>query len=87
MAAATCSRSRAWTRRFLGSIDIALKKAKTSVLFNASGEGLWEYCKPGVTAPATEGTSGGLTPAIETLVKQVQERAWTLRTNSRDPSA
>src|SRR5882757_767100 len=46
----------------LGSIDIALKKAKTSVLFNAPSEGLWEYCKPGGPAPTTEGTNGGLIP-------------------------
>jgi uncharacterized protein GlcG (DUF336 family) len=46
----------------LGSIDIALKKAKTSVLFNGPSEGLWEYCKPGGSAPATEATNGGLIP-------------------------
>ena len=49
-------------KAILGSIDIALKKAKTSVLFNAPSEGLWEYCKPGGPAPATEGTNGGLIP-------------------------
>jgi uncharacterized protein GlcG (DUF336 family) len=46
----------------LGSIDIALKKAKTSVLFNGPSEGLWEYCKPGGPAPTTEDTNGGLIP-------------------------
>ena len=46
----------------LGSIDIALKKAKTSVLFNSPSEGLWEYCKPGGPAPTTESTNGGLIP-------------------------
>ena len=45
-----------------GSIDIALKKAKTSVLFNNPSEALWEFCKPGGPAPATEGTNGGLIP-------------------------
>jgi uncharacterized protein GlcG (DUF336 family) len=46
----------------LGSIDIALRKAKTSVLFNNPSESLWEYCKPGGPAPATEYTNGGLIP-------------------------
>lgn len=46
----------------LGSIDIALTKAKTSVLFNAPSENLWEFCKPGGPAPATENTNGGLIP-------------------------
>ena len=49
-------------RSILGSIDIALKKAKTSVLFNSPSEGLWEYCKPGGPAPATEMTNDGLVP-------------------------
>jgi uncharacterized protein GlcG (DUF336 family) len=49
-------------RSILGSIDIALKKAKTSVLFNSPSESLWEYCKPGGPAPTTEGTNGGLIP-------------------------
>jgi len=49
-------------RSILGSIDIALKKAKTSVLFNGPRESLWEYCKPGGPAPTTEGTNGGLIP-------------------------
>ena len=47
-------------RSILGSIDMALKKAKTSVLFNGPSESLWEYCKPGGPAPTTEGTNGGL---------------------------
>ena len=46
----------------LGSIDIALRKAKTSILFNNPSEALWEYCKPGGPAPATESTNGGLIP-------------------------
>ena len=49
-------------KSILGSIDIALKKAKTSVLFESPSEALWEYCKPGGPAPATEGTNGGLIP-------------------------
>jgi uncharacterized protein GlcG (DUF336 family) len=46
----------------LGSIDIALAKAKTSILFNGPTENLWEFCKPGGPAPATELTNGGLIP-------------------------
>jgi uncharacterized protein GlcG (DUF336 family) len=49
-------------KAILGSIDIALRKAKTSVLFNNPSEALWEYCKPGGPAPATETTNGGLIP-------------------------
>lgn len=46
----------------LGSIEIALGKARTSILFNGPSENLWEYCKPGGPAPATEHTNGGLIP-------------------------
>lgn len=46
----------------LGSIDIALKKARTSALFNANSEAIWEYCKPGAPAPALELTNDGLAP-------------------------
>jgi uncharacterized protein GlcG (DUF336 family) len=46
----------------LGSIDIALAKAKTSVLFHCPSESLWEFCRPGGPAPATEYTNGGLIP-------------------------
>lgn len=46
----------------LGSIDIALAKAKTSILFKGPSEDLWEFCKPGGPAPATEYTNGGLIP-------------------------
>lgn len=41
---------------YLGSIDVALKKAKTAILFNMNSEALWEHCKPGAPAeglPAT----------------------------------
>ena len=34
-------------KAILGSIDIALAKAKTSILFNGPSENLWECCKPG----------------------------------------
>jgi uncharacterized protein GlcG (DUF336 family) len=46
----------------LGSIDIATKKARTSALFNATSEAVWEYCKPGAPAHALELTNGGLAP-------------------------
>ena len=46
----------------LGSIDIALKKARTSALFQAESEAVWEYCKPGAPAPALEFTTDGLAP-------------------------
>ena len=46
----------------LGSIEIALAKAKTSILFNGPSENLWDFCKPGGPAPATEYTNGGLIP-------------------------
>ncbi|MDI3288016.1 heme-binding protein [Polyangium sp. 15x6] len=46
----------------LASIDIALKKARTSALFRAPSEAVWEYCKPGAPAPGLELTNGGLAP-------------------------
>ena len=46
----------------LGSIDIAVRKARTSVLFQADSAAVWEYCKPGAPAPALELTNGGLAP-------------------------
>ena len=46
----------------LGSIDIALKKARTAALFQTSSEAVWEYCKPGAPAHALEFTNGGLAP-------------------------
>lgn len=44
----------------LGSIDIALKKARTSVLFECNSEVVWEYCKPGAPAPGLELSNGRL---------------------------
>jgi uncharacterized protein GlcG (DUF336 family) len=46
----------------LGSIDVAMKKAKTAVLFQVNSEAVWEYCKPGAPAPALELTNGLLAP-------------------------
>jgi uncharacterized protein GlcG (DUF336 family) len=46
----------------LGSIDIAMKKARTAALFQANSETVWEYCKPGAPAPALELSNDGLAP-------------------------
>ena len=46
----------------LASIDIALRKASTAVLFQANSEDIWQYCKPGAPAPGLELTNGGLAP-------------------------
>ncbi len=46
----------------LGSIDLALKKAKTAVLFATTSDSVWEYCKPGAAAHALEHSNGGLAP-------------------------
>jgi uncharacterized protein GlcG (DUF336 family) len=46
----------------LGSIDIAMRKARTAVLFQAESDAVWEYCKPGAPAHCLELTNGGLAP-------------------------
>src|SRR5262245_33813281 len=46
----------------LGSIDIAIRKARTAALFRTTSEAVWEYCKPGAPAHALELTNGGLAP-------------------------
>ena len=46
----------------LGSIDVAIQKARTSVLFEAASEAVWEYCKPGAPAHGLEHSNGGLAP-------------------------
>jgi len=46
----------------LASVDIALRKAKTAVLFQCDSEDVWDYCKPGAPAHALELTNGGLAP-------------------------
>jgi uncharacterized protein GlcG (DUF336 family) len=46
----------------LGSIDIATRKAVTAALFQCNSEDVWEYCKPGASAPSLELTNGGLAP-------------------------
>lgn len=45
---------------WLGSIDVAIKKARTSVLFEAETQSVWEVCKPGSQAHGLEHTNGGL---------------------------
>ena len=44
----------------LGSIDIALGKARTAALFGMRTEAIGEFCKPGGTSPGLEQTNGGL---------------------------
>lgn len=44
----------------LGSIDVAMRKAKTAVLFGMNTEAVGEFCKPGGTSPGLESTNGGL---------------------------
>src|SRR5262245_17360446 len=46
----------------LGSIDVAMKKAKTAVLFATTSEAVWEYCQPGAPAHGLELSNGGLAP-------------------------
>jgi uncharacterized protein GlcG (DUF336 family) len=45
---------------WLGSIDVALKKAKTAVLFEAETQAVWEVCKPGAQADGLQFTNDGL---------------------------
>jgi uncharacterized protein GlcG (DUF336 family) len=44
----------------LGSVDIALRKAKTAALFGMTTEAVGEFCKPGGTSPGLDATNGGL---------------------------
>lgn len=44
----------------LGSIDIALGKARTSALFQANSEELFDFAKPGGTSFGLENSNGGL---------------------------
>lgn len=45
---------------WLGSIDVALKKARTSVLFEMETQNVWEVCKPEAQAHGLELTNDGL---------------------------
>ena len=47
-------------RAVLGSIDIALKKAKTAVLFGMASEQVREFSKPGAASQWLEATNGVL---------------------------
>lgn len=44
----------------LGSIDVAMGKARTSALFQMNSEALFEFCKPGGTSFGLENSNGGL---------------------------
>lgn len=44
----------------LGSIDIAIGKARTSALFGMATQDVGEFCKPGGTSPGLENSNGGL---------------------------
>lgn len=44
----------------IGSIDIALGKARSAALFGMRTEALYEFCKPGGTSPGFEHSNGGL---------------------------
>lgn len=46
----------------LGSIDIAIRKARTAVLFQCNSEDVWDYLKPGAPAPHLELSNDGLAP-------------------------
>jgi uncharacterized protein GlcG (DUF336 family) len=45
----------------LGSLDIAMNKARTAALFGFNTEALYEFSKPGGTSPGFEASNGGLT--------------------------
>ena len=45
-----------------GAIDIAMKKAKTAVLFETTSEAVWDFCNPGAPAHGLEHSNGGLAP-------------------------
>ena len=44
----------------LGSIDLAIGKARTAILFAIPSDAVWEYCKPGAPAQGLERSNGGL---------------------------
>jgi uncharacterized protein GlcG (DUF336 family) len=46
----------------LGSIDVAMRKARTAVMFDCSSDAVWDYCRPGAPAPMLELSNGGLAP-------------------------
>lgn len=44
----------------LGSIDVAIGKARTAALFQVRSDAVWDYCKPGAAAPGLDHSNGGL---------------------------
>jgi uncharacterized protein GlcG (DUF336 family) len=44
----------------LGSIDLAMGKARTSILFGMTSEAVFEFCKPGAPGYGLENSNGGL---------------------------
>jgi uncharacterized protein GlcG (DUF336 family) len=47
-------------KAWLGSIDVAIKKARTSVSFEVESEKLWEFCRSTGPAHGMEITNGGM---------------------------
>ena len=47
-------------RAWLGAIDVALRKARTSVLFEAETQLIWEVSRPEAQAHGLESSNGGL---------------------------
>jgi uncharacterized protein GlcG (DUF336 family) len=47
-------------RAWLGATDVALRKAKTSVLFEAETQLIWEVSRPDAQAHGLESSNGGL---------------------------
>jgi uncharacterized protein GlcG (DUF336 family) len=47
-------------RAWLGAIDVALRKAKTSVLFEAETQLIWEVSRPDAPAHGLESSNAGL---------------------------
>ena len=44
-------------KALLGSIDVAVKKAKTAVLFGMNSEAVGEFCRPGGSSPGLAETN------------------------------
>lgn len=64
-------------RAWLGAADVAVKKARTSVLFEIDTQSVWEFCKPEGQAHGLEATNGGLvTFAGGIPVRGVDGRLW-----------
>lgn len=47
-------------RAVLGSIDLAIRKARTAALFEVDSEAVWEYAKPGAPAEGLQLSNGML---------------------------